>query len=262
MPGITGAGVEVSKRIELWERSEFEALLQRCEQQQLLNQKHEKCKRQPQHDDAAGRGARGVRLRRMTSAEGAHSQLRPQLWHPRPLGPRVGGVRLQAMGLTAPAQACGTRLLQLLAPQARAQSISLTYLTPLAELTPTRSTGLSPACSSASLVERLRPPPAGSLTRVSAGSARRVAPPEPVRMGEFLRSAYAKRLVSLAQARLRPVALNMHQWGGNLPGEALGHWRAPWNISLLTAPRSRWWCERCFGDNSAVLLISCDRPAG
>ena len=116
----------------------------------------------------------------------------------------------QAMGLTAPAQACGTRLLQLPAPQARAQSASLIYLTPLAELTPTRSTGLSPACSSASLVERLRPPTA--LARVSAGSARRMARPEPIKMGEFLRSAYAKPLVSLAQARLRPVTLDMHQW--------------------------------------------------
>ena len=45
---------EVSKRIVLWERSEFDALLQRCEQQKLLNQKHWKRKRQPQRDDAAG----------------------------------------------------------------------------------------------------------------------------------------------------------------------------------------------------------------
>ena len=46
VPGGTAAADEVSKRIELWERSEFEALLQRCEQQELLNQNHRKRKRQ------------------------------------------------------------------------------------------------------------------------------------------------------------------------------------------------------------------------
>ena len=46
-------------------------------------------------------------------------------------------------------------------------------------------------------------------------------------MGEFLRSAYAKRLVNLAQVHLRTKTLHMHQWGDNLPGacEALCHWR-------------------------------------
>ena len=46
-------------------------------------------------------------------------------------------------------------------------------------------------------------------------------------MGEFLRSAYAKRLVNLAQVHLRTKTLHMHQWGVNLPGacEALCHWR-------------------------------------
>ena len=47
-------------------------------------------------------------------------------------------------------------------------------------------------------------------------------------MGELLRSAYAKRLVSLVHARLRPVTVDMHRWSVNLPGacEALGHWTA------------------------------------
>ena len=46
-------------------------------------------------------------------------------------------------------------------------------------------------------------------------------------MGEFLRSAYAKRLVNLSQVHLRTKTLYMHQWGVNLPGacEALCHWR-------------------------------------
>ena len=51
--------------------------------------------------------------------------------------------------------------------------------------------------------------------------------PRPIKMGEFLRSAYAKRLVNLTQVHLRTKTLHMHQWGVNLPGacEALCHWR-------------------------------------
>ena len=51
--------------------------------------------------------------------------------------------------------------------------------------------------------------------------------PRPIKMGEFLRSAYAKRLVNLSQVHLRTKTLHMHQWGVNLPGacEALCHWR-------------------------------------
>ena len=51
--------------------------------------------------------------------------------------------------------------------------------------------------------------------------------PRPIKMGEFLRSAYAKRLVNLSQVHLRTKTLHMHQWGVNLPGacETLCHWR-------------------------------------
>ena len=54
VPGETGAA-EVSKRIELRERLEFEVLLQGCEQQKFLNQKNRKRKRQPPRDDAIGK---------------------------------------------------------------------------------------------------------------------------------------------------------------------------------------------------------------
>ena len=68
--GALERGDEVSKRIELCERSEFEALLGRCEQQEVLNQKHKKRKRQPQRDGPAGRGDRA----RRTAAAGAHQK--------------------------------------------------------------------------------------------------------------------------------------------------------------------------------------------
>ena len=55
--GETGAA-EVSKRIEVRKRLEFEVLLQRCEHQKFLNQKNRKRQRQPPRDDAIGKGDR------------------------------------------------------------------------------------------------------------------------------------------------------------------------------------------------------------
>ena len=60
VPAETAAADEVSKRVEFCERSEFEALLHRCEQQKLLNQKNRERKRQPQRVDPAGKGDRGA----------------------------------------------------------------------------------------------------------------------------------------------------------------------------------------------------------
>ena len=49
----------------------------------------------------------------------------------------------------------------------------------------------------------------------------------PIKMGEFLRSCYAKHLVHKKRVQLRQKCLGMHQWGIGLPGavEALSHWR-------------------------------------
>ena len=57
--------------------------------------------------------------------------------------------------------------------------------------------------------------------------------PRPIKMGEFLRSSYAKRTVHAHRVRLRTTFLNMRQWGIGLPGsaEALSHWRG--NIEHL-----------------------------
>ena len=51
--------------------------------------------------------------------------------------------------------------------------------------------------------------------------------PRPIKMGELLRSAYAKRLVNQHQVTLRSKVLRMHLWGFSLPGacEGLCHWR-------------------------------------
>ena len=52
--------------------------------------------------------------------------------------------------------------------------------------------------------------------------------PRPIRIGEFLRSSMAKRLLNDARPRLRTRFLASHQWGVALPGgaEALVHWRS------------------------------------
>ena len=51
--------------------------------------------------------------------------------------------------------------------------------------------------------------------------------PRPIKMGEVLRSCYAKHLVHKHRVKLRTTCLSMHQWGIGLPGaaEALSHWR-------------------------------------
>ena len=52
--------------------------------------------------------------------------------------------------------------------------------------------------------------------------------PRPIRMGEFLRGATAKRVQRQAAPRLRRICRTYHQWGVEMPGgcEALVHWRS------------------------------------
>ena len=52
--------------------------------------------------------------------------------------------------------------------------------------------------------------------------------PRPVRIGEFLRSSTAKKTMRKAAIGLRPICRKMHQWGVEMPGgcEALVHWRS------------------------------------
>ena len=57
------------------------------------------------------------------------------------------------------------------------------------------------------------PPAARWLTRTRLWQRKKNGKPRPIKMGEFLRSAYAKRLVNLAQVHLRTKTLHMHQWG-------------------------------------------------
>ena len=51
--------------------------------------------------------------------------------------------------------------------------------------------------------------------------------PRPVKIGEVLRTSFAKRLARKGEAALRPKLAGMHQWGLAMPGgaEAMVHWR-------------------------------------
>ena len=51
--------------------------------------------------------------------------------------------------------------------------------------------------------------------------------PRPVKIGEVLRTSFAKRLARKGEAVLRPKLAEMHQWGLAMPGgaEAMVHWR-------------------------------------
>ena len=63
------------------------------------------------------------------------------------------------------------------------------------------------------------PPAARWLTRTRlCWQRKKNGKPRPIKMGEFLRSAYAKRLVNLSQVHLRTKTLRMHQWGGQPAG--------------------------------------------
>ena len=134
------------------------------------------------------------------------------------------------MGLIVHLQGCDTRLSQLVAQLARAQSTSQTCSISLAGPTPTRSTQPS-VCTLAH-----------SHTPLLAAQEERHSDPQ--KTGEHLRSAYAKRLVSLVHARLRPVTVD--STGGasicQLPARRWDIGRPPWSPSLQMAPWNRlWW---------------------
>ena len=51
--------------------------------------------------------------------------------------------------------------------------------------------------------------------------------PRPIKMGEFIRSSYAKRMTKRHIGSIRGQMRDTHQWGMGIPGacEALSHWR-------------------------------------
>ena len=155
----------------------------------------------------------------------------PDFWprHACPLRPNLAPPlphRLKAPG-TDPSRDYTTMLSLPQAQLALAPSTSLTCSTSRAEFMPTRSTQRWQPYSVGFPQTLCLLRPGGSRARGFAGSETRMASRAPSKMGEFLRSAYAKRLVNVAQVHLRSKTLQMHQWGVHLPGacEALCHWR-------------------------------------
>ena len=62
----------------------------------------------------------------------------------------------------------------------------------------------------------------GSPCRALAYADAALLAARPIKMGELLRSAYAKQLVNQHKVILRSKVLRMHQWGISLPGACEG----------------------------------------
>ncbi len=67
----------------------------------------------------------------------------------------------------------------------------------------------------------------GSLASRLCWQRKKSGKPRPIKMGELLRSSYAKRTLAKHGKKLRPTLRSMHQWGIGIPGsvEAMVHWR-------------------------------------
>ena len=115
---------------------------------------------------------------------------------------------------TGPFLAYTTRLSPLLVRLAPALSTSPTCSTSRAGFTPTRSRQALSALFCRISAGTL-PPAARWLTRTRlCWQRKKNGKPRAIKMGEFLRSAYAKRLVNLAQVHLRTKSpAQSHQWG-------------------------------------------------
>ena len=240
---------EVQKRLTLWEERSFEVLLQRAEEQFLLNRKAGKRRKTNGPSDPSERGDRA----RRTAAVGAYRKattglVSSMLSFPEEEDKRWAQELLPISELGSAAHSDP----HLAPPPALPES---TWDRPFsglhyAALTAPGPTGTRPEHITdllnvprrihankihAALSELFRrisagslPPAARWLTRTRlCWQRKKNGKPRPIKMGEFLRSAYAKRLVNLSQVHLRTKTLRMHQWGVNLPGacEALCHWR-------------------------------------
>ena len=254
VPQGSTAADEVAKRLDLWENGSLETLVQRIEQQAIVNQRN----RSRGSKGAAKAAARGKKAKRMT-AEGAYrkattsltsdmmqftaeedlkwaTELLPKSSQPdaaiatrpandTPAAPRdtpaldsmehspLKGVRYAALTAPGPSGTRAEHIRDMLSvPRRRDANRLLRALTQLHN-----------AIDEGRLCDEAR-----WLTRTRlCWQRKKNNKPRPIKMGEFLRSCYAKRVVHSHRAKLRTAFLGMHQWGVGLPGsaEALSHWR-------------------------------------
>ena len=249
VPQGLNVATEVLNRLTLWEEHSFETLLQRAEEQFLLKRRSGKRHKTGGPPDPSARGDRA----RRTAAIGAYRKATTGLVSSMLSFNEQEDVRwaqeLLPTSNLGPSAHCDPHLAP---PPALPES---TWDRPFsglhyAALTAPGPTGTRPEhitdllnvprmvhankihAALSALFCRISagtlPPAARWLTRTRlCWQRKKNGKPRPIKMGEFLRSAYAKRLVNLAQVHLRTKTLHMHQWGVNLPGacEALCHWR-------------------------------------
>ena len=249
VPQGLSVATEVQKRLTLWEERSFETLLQRAEEQLLLKRKAGKRRKSSGPTDPSERGDRA----RRTAAVGAYRKATTGLvssmlsfteqedtrWAQELLPTSNLGLSAHCDPDLAPPPALpestwdrpfsGLHYAALTAPGPTGTRPE--HITDLLNV-PRRIHANKIHAALSALFSRISagslPPAARWLTRTRlCWQRKKNGKPRPIKTGEFLRSAYAKRLVNLSQVHLRTKTLHMHQWGVNLPGacEALCHWR-------------------------------------
>ena len=257
MPQGLSAATEVLKRLTLWEEQRFETLLQRAEEQPLLKRRSGKRHKTGGPPDPSARGDRA----RRTAAIGAYRKATTGLvssmlsfneqedvrWAQELLPTSNLGPSAHSDPNLAPPPALpestsdrpfsGLHYAALPAPGPTGTRPE--HITDLLNV-PRRVHANKIHAALSALFCRISagtlPPAARWLTRTRlCWQRKKNGKPRPIKMGEFLRSAYAKRLVNLAQVHLRTKTLHMHQWGVNLPGRA--------KPCITGEARSNPWCS-------------------
>jgi hypothetical protein len=256
VPVGTSAADEVASRLALWENGEFERLLQRAEQQIIVIRK---AANKGRATASSKQGAKAKRAKRLAT-DGAYrkatsslisdmmdfdasedvqwaTKLLPRSGHPddalvpegvytaldrdvaeqaASFSPGEGplkGVRYSALTGPGPSGTRPEHITDMLSVPRRADSNKLHRAL---------------AMVYAAIEHGALPPDARWIARTRLSWVRKkTGKPRPIKMGEFLRSAYAKSLAHKHQGKLRKKLLDMHQWGVGMPGscEALAHWR-------------------------------------
>ena len=266
VPQGLSVATEVLKRLTLWEEQSYETLLQRAEEQLLLKRRSGKRHKNSGPPDPSARSDRA----RRTAAAGAYRKATTGLVSSMLSFNEQEDVRwaqeLLPTSNLGPSAHCDPHLAPPPAPPECTWDRPFSGLH-YAALTAPGATGTRPEHTTDLLnvprrihANKIHAALSALFCRISAGTLppaarwltrtrlcwqrKKNGKPRPIKMDEFLRSAYAKRLVNLSQVHLRTKTVHMHQWGVNSAGGVRSlvslarHGRtsrAQWD------DQSRWW---------------------
>jgi hypothetical protein len=249
---------ELSRRLRLWEDRDFEGLLSSLEAQRVLRSQKPRRRQKANAATACSsktrrmvaEGAYRKALNNLTSSVAAYTAAEQKLWAHKLL-PKSDTPSVALAPHRAPPAAVPRPNLRVPAGAADDEQDHPLKGVRYSALTAPGPSGARPEHAKEMLGIRRRPlarrllralgevhskAAAGTLgdharwllrTRLVYLEKKGSTTPRPVRIGEFLRTSFSKKLVKTAAAGLRPKLLDMHQWGVCMPGgaEALVHWR-------------------------------------